>query len=827
MEISRREFLKYLGITTAGASLVGLGLEPIWSVPEKLLERVGGAPLLESWKTSVCSLCPAGCGIKVRLIDGIPVRILGNPLHPLNRGGICPMGEAGIETLFNPDRVQQPLQRVGERGSNEWESTSWDEALQLVVSKLQETRVQGAAHKVAFFVGNGNDLLTPFIQRFMRAFGSNNVYVFGASDEMALARYLTQGHRKHLAYRFRELDLLINFGSDLLDTGATPIRFNQLYAELRNPTIERHAKIVHIDSRLSRTASISHEWLPIKPGTMAALALAVANVLIRDGQYDAQFIKENSFGFDDWTDQDGNPHQGFRSLVEKEYSAAKAEEITGLAASKIVNLARDLGNAKTALIVAGGQAAESSNGAYTLWAVECLNALKGNFTANGTFVFASAPPFTSLPGVTLDAQAKSGLAKLAVAGEYDGYCFPETAVSSLPRLILEADEPPFDVLLMANTNPLFHAINQPQFLQAMQKIPFIVSFAPNVDDTNVHADLILPDHVFLEKYEVIHSVPTVEFSHLGLQQPVIEPLYDTRHIGDTLLQISQKLGGAVAASFPWQSYEDYLQYCLEGVYKTGQGTIFTERMDESWLEYLKQRGWQVFDYSTFEGFWDVLSEKGGWWDPFPKEGDFSRMFATPSKKFEFYSQILREKVLLQAAAGEGVPPAPDALLQKWGIAARGDTVFLPHYEPLHIDGSAGQNALFLLPYHLITNTNGAGSNLPLLQELFGMITRNYWKSWIEINPKTAHENSIAEGDWVKVTSDAGSFELTAKLLPGVMPGTVCIPFGLGHKAYGRYAKGIGVNPYELLTEVFDPLGGQPSFISTKVNLQNAQGKEHA
>jgi len=827
MEISRREFLKYLGITTAGASLAGLGLEPIWSVPEKLVKRVGGAPLLESWKTSVCSLCPAGCGIKVRLIDGIPVRILGNPQHPVNRGGLCPMGEAGIETLFDPDRIKKPRKRVGDRGSNEWADISWDEALQLVVSRLQEVRSKNAAHKVAFFVGSGNDLLAPFIRRFMHVFGSNNIYVFGAHDEMALPRYLTQGHRLRLAYRFHDLDLLVNFGSDLLDTCPAPIRFNRLYSELRNPTVRRHAKIIHIDSRLSPTASVSHEWLPVEPGTMAALALAVANVLIRDGQYDAQFVKENSFGFEDWTDRDGNPHQGFKSLVAKEYSPAKVAEITGLPAARIVALARDLGNARNALVVGGSQSSGSSNGVYTLWAIECLNALKGNFTANGAFVFALEPPFTPLPEARLDAQAKAGLANPALTAGYDGFCFPETATSSLPQLILESEQPPFDVLFLANTNPLFHAINQPRFLQALKKTPFVVSFAPNVDDTNVYADLILPDHVFLEKYEVVHSVPTVEFAHLGLQQPVIEPLYETRHAGDSLLLIAQQMGGAIAASFPWQSYKEYLQYSLQGVYKTGRGTIFTERMDESWLEYLKKRGWQFYDYSTFDGFWDTLGEQGGWWDPFPQETDFARKFATPSKKFEFYSQLLRERVLSRAGGGQATPDMLEAVLQKWRIEARGDRVFLPHYEPLAINANSGQYALFLLPYHLITNINGSGSNLPLVQELFGMLTRNYWKSWIEMNPKTAHEHGIADGDWVKVSSGVGSFEVTAKLRPGIVPGVVCIPFGLGHKAYGRYAQNIGVNPYELLTEIFDPLGGQPSLISTKVNVQKVQRKERA
>jgi anaerobic selenocysteine-containing dehydrogenase len=130
-----------------------------------------------------------------------------------------------------------------------------------------------------------------------------------------------------------------------------------------------------------------------------------------------------------------------------------------------------------------------------------------------------------------------------------------------------------------------------------------------VDETSMYADLILPDHTFLEKHEIIFNLPMVEYSHFGLQQPVITPLYDSRHIGDMILQISQQLGGAIAASLPWGDYKEYLQYRLEGVYTTGAGTIFSERIDEAWLKFLKERGWQIFAYTSAAEFWEVLSDR--------------------------------------------------------------------------------------------------------------------------------------------------------------------------------------------------------------------------
>ncbi len=825
MEISRREFLKYLGITTAGYSLASIGCDTIWSVPDEVYEKVGGLPRIETWKNSVCSLCPGGCGIKVRLIDGIPVRIQGNPIHPINRGGICPMAEAGIEALFNPDRIKQPMKRIGERGQNQWESISWEEAMQIVVSRLQELRNKGETHKLGLFTGEGNNLLSTLLERFMQAFGSPNLYSFNDDKLPLLVNYLTMGQKKQFGYNFKDIEFLINFGADSLDVGPSPIRFNQIYSEMRNRKNGRSARIIHVDSRLSRTAGNSSEWVPIRPGTMAALALGIANVLIKDKQYDQSFVSSNSFGFDDWKDSAGNSHQGFKSLVRRDFSPEKVAELTGVPPSKIVELAREFGIAEHALVLAGGQAVNSNNGLYTVWAIECLNALKGNFTRDSAISMPEVPPFADMPEVNFDENARNGLSNPLLTESLEGFCFPEQAVSNLPKVFMEKQPYPLDVLLVGSVNPIFNSTNQSDFIKALNEIPFIVSFSPFLDETASYADLILPDHVFLEKHEVLHSIPMVEVSHLGMQQPVVEPLYDSRHSGDVILQIADTLGGTVASSFPWSDYKEYIQSRLEGVYQAGAGTIFTERMDEAWLKFLKDRGWQIFDYTTFEEFWDVLLENGGWWNPFPSNTDFREMFKTPSKKFEFHSQIL-EKAIKSKLNGKN-PATQDLtlLLENWHIEARGDLVFLPHYEEPKFDDSGDQYNLHLLSYNLITNVNGAGSNLPLIQELFGLLTRNYWESWVEINPETAFKHGINEGDMVKVTSPKGSLQVKARLLPGIMPDILYIPFGLGHKAYGRYAKGVGVNPHEIIYENFDYLSGCASRISTKIFVENVNGKE--
>ena len=113
MKITRRDFLQMLGVTGALAG----GLSRGWAVPDAWDDKLRSGPRVETWKVSTCGQCPAGCGIRIRRIDDIPVRILGNPIAPVNRGFVCPMGETGLELLYHPDRIVSPMLRKGKKGN--------------------------------------------------------------------------------------------------------------------------------------------------------------------------------------------------------------------------------------------------------------------------------------------------------------------------------------------------------------------------------------------------------------------------------------------------------------------------------------------------------------------------------------------------------------------------------------------------------------------------------------------------------------------------------------------------------------------------------------
>jgi anaerobic selenocysteine-containing dehydrogenase len=818
VEIKRRDFLKLVGGVTGAVAIGGLGLDHIIAVPDEMVEKAKNGPGIETWKNTICGLCPGGCGIRVRFVDGVPVHIKGNPFYPVNQGGMCPLGRGALEQLFNPDRMQAPMKRIGLPGAGRWEPITWDEALQTIADKLVELRSEGKSHEVAFLGYNERGLMKEHVSRFMQAYGSPNYYQFSSLQNDSVPFMLMQGHSQIPAYDFLNARFVLSFGANILEEGYSPVHFTKLYGRLRESGGERRTRFIHVDSRMSITAANADRWIPIRPGTYGALALGIAYVLIREELYDLDFVDAHAFGFEDWTDRFGQQHLGFKSMVLGNYYPERVSDITGVPSETILEIARDLGNTQPAFVLGNQGTVDNTNGTLAQMAVYSLNALLGNFEKEGGIFFTDEPPLAALPPVEQDAAAKKANLQIPIGRSKDT-AFPLTAFSmeSLAKNIL-ADQPyPISLSFLYKGNPLFQALNHHDFAEALKKIPLVVSFDSFIDETSEYADLILPDHTFLEKWDESSNIPSVGFTHAGIQQPVVKPFYDTRHTGDVLIDLATRIGGTVASSFPFDSYERGVKNRAESIYKSGEGAIAAEGVKRSWLEYLQQRGWHIGRYDSFEEFWELLLENGGWWNPIRKKKNWRDVFQTPSGRFEFYSQTLKETIdgLVDKIGGGGSPQNLELVLNSLGITARGDTIFLPHHESVPYDEDM---PLHLTTFQLLTNRDGHSANLPMMQEMFGYTMRHYWRSWVEINTETAAEYGISDGDWVWIESTIGSIRVQAKVHPGIMPAVVSVPFGLGHTSYGRYARGHGVNPNSIIKNLYDLINGKRALQGTKVKI---------
>lgn len=784
-KITRRDFLK---IASAAGS-VTLGWKMIHDMPGPAEVYAAKAHLVTSENDvvvpTVCTLCTAGCGVLARVANGRVVKLEGNPMHPVNQGALCPKGQAALELLYNPDRLRGPLKR--DRVTGRVEPISWNEAAALVAEKLSAARAAGHPERIAMMYGNTRGQQRSFFSRFMQAIGSPN-FVSKESLNVAAAKLgmlLTQGIYALPVYDLENSNYILSFGANLLEAGWNPQRtiLGWTYGRRGRPI---RNKIVVIDPRQGIHGAKADEWIPIKPGTDAALALGMAYVIIKSNLFDSEFVHEYSFGFDDFA-ADGKTHKGFKNFVLENYDPKKVEQITGVPATTIARLAGEFATNKPAVAILpgkGGLLNGSIEGLYAAMAIHMLNALVGSIETVGGVLTQQYFPMVEYPPLPSDAIAEKGLAAERVDGAGTLFPLAKHAYQAIADRVLEGY--PLEVLFLYDANPVYEVPGGTKFAEAFKKIPFIVSFSSFMDESAEYADLILPEPTFLERWGDDH-IEGLGYPGIALRQPVIEPLYDTMDAADFLLKVAEKMGGTIAEAFPWKSYQEVLQFRLKNI-----------GID-----------------------WETLKELGVWLVPgyrYAKRGSErwineiigrDRIRAPRDGRFDFFSRELYA-LLGKKSKNE---------LAKLGLTQSGDGVALPHHEeaPVFGEGELTLNVFTLMS--LGPKTEAA--NMPTLMEISGMTVGETWDSWLEMNPETAQKLGLKDREMVWVESPAGRIKTKVRLVKALRPDVVNIPYNFGHTAVGRFAKNRGVNGLELLNPASEPLTGLAAFTNTKVKVYRA------
>ena len=782
-----------------GAATFGMAL------PDELLHALPKEgewiPFEEYWSTGICLQCPSGCGLRIRTVNGWPVKLEGIRDYPINKGHLCPKGQSGLQVLYDPDRIRHPLKRKGKRGEGNWEKVSWEEGIGLITERLKALRQRGSPQSLVVMGGRYRGHMADLMGRFMEAYGSPNHFGNPArgSEGILKGHFFTMGVRDFLPIHWEEVNYLLSFGASLLEASRPSLRNLWGYGYLRRGRPGIRGKLVQVEPRFSVTASKSDQWVPIQPGTDGALALAIAHWIIKQNRYDRHFVDRFTFGFEDWKDAEGRPRMGFKALVLKEYSPKRVSFLTGIPEETIVQIAEEFSSHRPSIAISGRGVGMQTNGTYSQMAIDSLNALVGSIDAKGGLLLQRRPPFQKWPSIKKDAVAEKGLSQPRIDGAGSmPYPFADEVPYLLPEQIRKGKPYPVETLFLYYTNPLFSLPEPERFREAMEKIPLIVSFSPFMDETTTYADLVLPDGTYFDRWQDDHVEPGLGFPMFGLRSPVLEkPLYDTRDTGDVIIQMARSLGGDIAKSFPWKDFQEALKDAVRGVFASKRGSIQT---------------------NVFEDFWKTLIDRGGWWDSFYPFGEWRKRFKTPSGKFEFYSLAIEQRL---TEISRKSSTELDQILEELKIEARGEKVFIPHFEKPRFIGEENEYPFQLIHYKLMTTAEGRGANQPFLQEIFGLHLKERWDSWVEINPEIAGSMGIKDGDLIWVESKIGKLKAKARLYPGVDPKCIHIPYGQGHRAYGRWAKGRGVNPNDLLVREYDYLGGFVSHFSTRVKVYKA------
>lgn len=771
MEFTRRDFLTFTGFTLAGITLGPWGRKKILA-REEYKDGLKSGNGKEEFKPSICGQCPAGCGIVVRLVDGHPKKIDGNPLCPLSRGKLCPKGQNGLQVLYDPGRLVGPVKRAGERGKNQWKKISWAEATGLLLGKLRELQESQKTDRLVILAQENRGLPGKAWERFAQAYGTPNFIEVNLLRDAGArwAHYLVQGVADYPAYDLENAHYILSFGTPLLEGWYSPTWMQRMYGNFRRKRANIRGKLVQAEPRLSPTAACADEWVAVNPGTEAALALGLAYVIIKEERYDQNFVQEHTFGFEDWTDRQGRTHPGFKNWVFQEYPSETVSQITGVPIVDIIRLAREFAELKPAMAIAEKRPA--SGGFRLPMAALALNALVGGVDATGGTRIQRKAPFGKLTPEEFSSSNTPGSGPLLDKDSLAGLeVFPH-----LTEALLEGKPYPAELLLIDKINPFSNCYPVGPWGEALAKLPFVVSFSPFLDETSQYADLILPDHTGLEKWQDAVPYPTLGSPLVEVSRPALEPFLDTRDTLDVILEISNGLGTRVQKGLPWKNHPDLLREALREVYESRRGMLFGTPFQGAWERQMEQGGWWSAEYTTFEEFWGRIFEQGGWWDPLYDYGNWEKTFQTPSRRFEFRSQALES-----GWAGQREENGPEA-------------VSLPSYQAPDWEGDEKRFPFYLNVFELLMFSGILDGNQPYLREHITPHLPVKWQSWVEIHPEPAARLGINDDDWVWVESALGKAKFKARLYPGTKPEVVHIPSGLAVDGSGKYLAERLANP---------------------------------
>ncbi len=377
--MERRNFIKISALTGVVATLDACGhpdKQLIRFIPEENL-----IPGIATWKPSVCTLCSAGCGLQVRVMQGdaevvrngqhglmkmgLAKKLEGNAKNPINQGKLCARGQAGLQVLYHPDRITHPIKRTGPRGSGEFKEIAWDDALKELASHLTTLQSSKAANTLAFFARPLTGQRHELIERFLKAFGAPPAVWYEPFDEAVLrqANLLSFGHAALPTFELGRADYAMSFGADFLGAWNSTVAQSVGYGEMRRGRPGRRGKFVQVESRMSQTGASADEWIPCHPGTEGVLALGIAHVIL------SEKLASQGTGT-----RAGSLIAGWSAGL-PEFTPDAVEKQTGVRAAVIARLAHEIVGSGSASAIIGGAPLAQTNGLFNALAVNALESL--------------------------------------------------------------------------------------------------------------------------------------------------------------------------------------------------------------------------------------------------------------------------------------------------------------------------------------------------------------------------------------------------------------------------------------------------------------------
>jgi anaerobic selenocysteine-containing dehydrogenase len=714
-------------------------------------------------KVTFCRICEAHCGMVATVEEGRVTKLRPDPDHPLSSGYACPKGIAMLDVQNDPDRVLHPLRRRPD--GTGFERVSWESALADIGRRLRAVRERDGGEAIGWYMGNPG------------AFShSHPLWVKGFLDALESKHYYTASSQD-VANRFAASALLygspvllpipdLNRTQFLLMVGANPlISHGSVLTAPRikdqlNEIVKRGGRVVVVDPRRSETAR-AHEHVAIRPDTDAWLLLSLLHVIFDEGLEDWSALVHQSSGY------------GWLREIAAAHPPEATEGRTGVSAQDVRALARDLAGAPSAAVYGRTGSCLGRFGTLVAFLMDALNLVTGNLDSPGGWVFGR-------PAIALDEVAEqTGLATYGAWRSRIGG-FPDVLgaapASLMSREIEEPGPGQMRALFVSAGNPVMSVPNGDALERALGTLDLFVSLDLYVNETNRHADYVLPATTFLEREDLpiaflgLYTTPFVQWT-----DPVVEPAGEARDEWTVIDAIAAQLG---ISARPTKE--------MRRLGRLGKAITPTRLVD-----LLLRTGPQ--------GDWFGL-RRGGL--------SVKRLRENPHGVVvdeHIATGVLARKVRHASGRVRLDPPEIRAEVDRLAAANGHD----PDYP------------MSLIGLRELRSHNSWMHNAPLLM-------RGGRTHALRVNPADAERHELADGDVVRVASKSGSVEVAVKVTDEMTEGTVALPHGWGHRGGWKVANAAGGANSNLLasssSEDLEPLAGMAFLNGIPVRLERVRAE---
>ena len=841
--VDRRSFLKWGAVTATGAPV--LAEQEARAEAAETLKQGGedfnyfSGTKLDS-KPTACAMCASRCAAIAYIDGGYVVKVEGQPDSQRTLGRLCAKGQAGRTQVYDPDRILKPMRRTGKRGAGQWKQISWDEALQELTSRLKKLRDDGEPEKFMFHYGWVSASADALINKvFLPSYGTATIAdnsCLGQSARLVSHELTWGGHEDN--WDFDNTRYVLNFGSNVIEAHTNHVALSR---RLSFALTDRNVRMVTFDVRLSNTASKSNTWYQLRPGTDTAVALAMSQVIMTEKLYDEEFLQYCQVT----PKHDASLEDKVAALNDylKSYTPEWAEEISGVSAGDIKTVAIEFARAKPGCIISSRGATAHFNGVDTERAILMLAALTGNIDNPGGRCLGVTPDWKYPTGPA----EKPAPRQLDILDGFKGeVAIPVHGVGhQVFRMIRDGSAGRPEIYMWYNYNPVFSNGNCQENIDILQDeslIPFTVAVTPFYDESAALADLILPDAVYLERFDFEDGISPTQVPEYYIRQPVVDPQGEARDFKDVCCDLAKRLDIDLGI----ESGEDFLQQSckLTPAVNNKAGGFSGMKRWGVWYDksatplYYRYRQPVTEDELKQDGV--ILDESSGVYWNWKLAGVGSAEDArrqgyrtTPNAWKGYVAQQFGNKAIRGFAPSSinksGLFEIYSPVLEALGLPP------LPSYKPIPEHAELKENELILSTFRVNVQTLSRTQNCGWLDEINGDNP-----AWINI--KTAEDRGINEGDRIIIKTSLGQVETIAKVTENVVPGVIAISSHGGRWEYGRYASGKKApfslkedTPYEefkwwkfdtispnwIIDNVAEPVSGQQRWMDTVVSVTKA------